>query len=514
MNNTVRNFRSKLKEVRPLYRGPTLFTNLNRNSFLEVIENYISKSTQDEFNFITLLEVKKAIQKENLVYNFDRSYYRFMKTILTLYYEKNKSPLVFDFLKKYNKYMTYIKSKNYSSYTLKLKKSSLKNILFVLELFESKNYNSEICTKAVLTFKKIAKDNLLNKRYSISHIRTLNSVLEFDKLNTVSTKYGKGRLSFPILPTLKPVIENYLQHRKKFDLLKDQTIIGKRICNERFAKFFGDNGYENWYSLNNKIILDYVHSLSFMTISQKKNDLQNLKQFFKFLFEKEITSINFSFSVPSVNYSQNAHLPSMYTPDEIEKTLNTIDRASVKGKRDYCLLLILARYGLRASDICKLKHENIDWNRDEIKLVQQKTNNEITFPLFAEVGNAIIDYYKIRPKLKSPYIFLQLLAPYKELASSTIGSITTERMREAKINIRNRKHGPHAWRHSLSGKLMETNTPINIISGVLGHSNIDTTAEYYISSNLKQLRECSLEVLFDLPGNIQAEVEEDKQDEL
>jgi hypothetical protein len=331
MNNTVRNFRSKLKEVRPLYRGPTLFTNLNRNSFLEVIENYISKSTQDEFNFITLLEVKKAIQKENLVYNFDRSYYRFMKTILTLYYEKNKSPLVFDFLKKYNKYMTYIKSKNYSSYTLKLKKSSLKNILFVLELFESKNYNSEICTKAVLTFKKIAKDNLLNKRYSISHIRTLNSVLEFDKLNTVSTKYGKGRLSFPILPTLKPVIENYLQHRKKFDLLKDQTIIGKRICNERFAKFFGDNGYENWYSLNNKIILDYVHSLSFMTISQKKNDLQNLKQFFKFLFEKEITSINFSFSVPSVNYSQNAHLPSMYTPDEIEKTLNTIDRASVKG---------------------------------------------------------------------------------------------------------------------------------------------------------------------------------------
>ncbi len=53
-----------------------------------------------------------------------------------------------------------------------------------------------------------------------------------------------------------------------------------------------------------------------------------------------------------------------------------------------------------------------------------------------------------------------------------------------------------------------------IISGVLGHSNIDTTAEYYISSNLKQLRECSLEVLFDLPGNIQAEVEEDKQDEL
>ncbi len=238
MNNTVRNFRSKLKEVRPLYRGPTLFTNLNRNSFLEVIENYISKSTQDEFNFITLLEVKKAIQKENLVYNFDRLYYRFMKTILTLYYEKHKSPLVFDFLKKYNKYMTYIKSKNYSSYTLKLKKSSLKNILFVLELFESKNYNSEICTKAVLSFKKIAKDNLLNKRYSISHIRTLNSVLEFEKLNTVSTKYGKGRLSFSIFPTLKTIIEDYLHYKKQSDLLKEQTIMRKRICLERFAKFF------------------------------------------------------------------------------------------------------------------------------------------------------------------------------------------------------------------------------------------------------------------------------------
>jgi hypothetical protein len=62
---------------------------------------------------------------------------------------------------------------------------------------------------------------------------------------------------------------------------------------------------------------------------------------------------------------------------------------------------------------------------------------------------------------------------------------------------------------------MEMNTPINIISGVLGHKNINTTAEYYISSNLKQLRECSLEVIFDLPKNIQTAIEEeDEKNEL
>jgi integrase len=65
-----------------------------------------------------------------------------------------------------------------------------------------------------------------------------------------------------------------------------------------------------------------------------------------------------------------------------------------------------------------------------------------------------------------------MFAPYINLSPSTLSSILTIRMREAKINIRNRKHGPHAWRHSLSGKLMEMNTPINIISGVLGHSSI------------------------------------------
>lgn len=514
MNNTVKDFRLKLEEVKPLYRGPTLFADLNRNSFLDVVEKYVSKSTQDEFNFITLLEVNKKIQKEEIDYNFGRSCYRFLKTILKLYYEKHKSHLVIDFANKYDKYFEYISTKNYSIHTLKIKKSSLKNIILVLELFEGIEYNSEICAKAVLTFRKIANDNLLHERYAISHIRTLNSVLEYHMTNTVSTKYGKGRLSFPILSSLEPVIADYLRYRKQFDLLKDRTITGKRISNERFAKFFGDNGFQNWSSLNNKIIIAYVKSLAFMTMYQKKVDLQNLKQFFKYLFENKITVTNYSFCVPSVKYSNRAHLPSIYTPAEINKTLNTINRTSIKGKRDYCLLLIIARYGLRSGDVCKLKHDNIDWDRDEIKLVQQKTNIEICFPLLPEVGNALIDYYKIRPNVKSHYIFLQLIAPYKELAYSTIGSITTERMREAKINIQNRKHGPHAWRHSLSGKLMEMDTPINIISGVLGHSSINTTAEYYISSNLKQLKECSLEILFDLPGNIQKEVEKEKQDEL
>ncbi len=70
-------------------------------------------------------------------------------------------------------------------------------------------------------------------------------------------------------------------------------------------------------------------------------------------------------------------------------------------------------------------------------------------------------------------------------------------MRNAGISIKNRKHGPHALRHSLAGKLMEKHIPLTVISDLLGHVNYSTTADYYLSSNLTQLRECALDVVFD-----------------
>ena len=88
-------------------------------------------------------------------------------------------------------------------------------------------------------------------------------------------------------------------------------------------------------------------------------------------------------------------LPSVYTKEEVEAVIAAIDRTHPQGKRDYAMVLLAARYGLRISDIIGLRFCNLDWENNRISLVQQKTGKRVTLPLSEEVGGAIIEYLQI-----------------------------------------------------------------------------------------------------------------------
>lgn len=86
--------------------------------------------------------------------------------------------------------------------------------------------------------------------------------------------------------------------------------------------------------------------------------------------------------------------------------LDAIDRSCPKGKRDYAMLLLAARYGLRASDIVGITYANFEWEFNRLSLVQAKTGKPVSFPLSEEIGSAIIDYIKFgRPDIDSPHVF-------------------------------------------------------------------------------------------------------------
>ena len=179
----------------------------------------------------------------------------------------------------------------------------------------------------------------------------------------------------------------------------------------------------------------------------------------------------------------------------MEALIASIDRSSPKGKRDYAMILITARLGLRATDVCCLTFENILWEHSLIVLKQQKTGEVIELPLLQEIGEAIIDYLKYgRSKSELPYIFLQVNCPYDRLYRSTLHSIVCFYLRRAGIKYeREKKHGPHALRHSLAGILLEKKTPVPIISEVLGHRSTEST-RHYLRIDMNSLRECALEV--------------------
>lgn len=176
--------------------------------------------------------------------------------------------------------------------------------------------------------------------------------------------------------------------------------------------------------------------------------------------------------------------------------LKAVDRSNPKGKRDVVMILLAARLGLRASDICGLKFENIHWETNTIHLTQRKTKEKIELPLLVEIGNAIVDYLKFgRPISDLPYLFLRVGQPYDKLAEPTLHSIVSFYLKQAGIdNIDKKKHGPHALRHSLAGILLEKKTPLPVISEVLGHTNTESTKSY-LRIDLNSLRQCALEVL-------------------
>jgi integrase len=193
---------------------------------------------------------------------------------------------------------------------------------------------------------------------------------------------------------------------------------------------------------------------------------------------------------------RSRRLPSVYTKEEVEAVIAAIDRAHPQGKRDYAMVLLAARYGLRISDIIGLRFCNLDWENNRISLVQQKTGRRVTLPLSEEVGGAIIEYIRHgRPQVGLPYVFIKAHAPYGELKASGLGASLGDWMRAAGIDSTGRKHGPHALRHSLATNLLGANQPIPVISEILGHATSESTT-VYTRVSVDMLRQCALDVPF------------------
>ncbi|GAH80533.1 unnamed protein product, partial [marine sediment metagenome] len=116
----------------------------------------------------------------------------------------------------------------------------------------------------------------------------------------------------------------------------------------------------------------------------------------------------------------------------MEKLIASVERSSSVGKRDYTIILLAARLGLRSSDIANLKFENILWEQKNIRLVQYKTDKEIELPLLPEVGNAIIDYLKYsRQQSEEPFVFLTVRSPIIPITPFGIASLVQQTFTKA-----------------------------------------------------------------------------------
>jgi len=206
-----------------------------------------------------------------------------------------------------------------------------------------------------------------------------------------------------------------------------------------------------------------------------------------------ITAQDFSVLLPDFKRTP-AKLPQTWTEEEIDRILKVIDTESPTGKRNYAMFLLMARTGLRVSDIVSLKFSNIDWKNNSISLVQQKTGNNLGLPLSKELGMAIISYLRNgRPQSTSDFIFIRHIAPYGALdCHNNFNPELRKYMRRAGITLFSERHaGVHTFRHSFATNMLKAETSLQDISQILGHNDINVT-ETYLRVDVEQLRLCAL----------------------
>jgi integrase/recombinase XerD len=227
--------------------------------------------------------------------------------------------------------------------------------------------------------------------------------------------------------------------------------------------------------------------------------IAELRVFLKYLCSKKMLSDNreeYWMSILASRTVRQSKIPSVYSVEEIERLIAAIDRGNPVGKRNYAMILLAARYGLRISDIISFRLCNIDWPNNRIALVQRKTQRNVSFPLSEEVGNAIIDYLKFgRPQSDEPLVFLTATAPYCQLSKAGLNRTITECMDKADISYEERKRGLHSLRNSLATHLLSEKEPLPVIAEILGHGTTEST-KYYLRVDFKQLKQCALEVPF------------------
>jgi site-specific recombinase XerD len=231
----------------------------------------------------------------------------------------------------------------------------------------------------------------------------------------------------------------------------------------------------------------------FEQTGSKDEFCKSVKSFFRYVYRMNLLNKDISFLVPE--YTRHRPIPTVYTSDEVTVILESIDRSTDAGKRNYCIVLIAARLGLRSCDIAGLTFENICTTDNSIRLIQKKTCEPISFPLLTEIKDALDDYTNhARPSSNEPYLFMNVPQPsVRPLTSNNIYTIVSRIIDKSEVNTTNKRRGAHALRSSLASQLLEEGNSYSVIQKVLGHTSPEA-AKHYVKIEIDKLRECALEV--------------------
>lgn len=302
------------------------------------------------------------------------------------------------------------------------------------------------------------------------------------------------RVTLP--PQFQSVLEQYDTFCREHRRCHPGTMRRHRRYLTRFFHFLEAHDVQTYATIEPRHLRDFVHSQVHFHPKTLAVLASDLRSFLRFLCMQKLIGEELSPHVPQLRIPRDIQLPSVWRPEEVTALLAAVDRSSPKGKRDYAILLLACRLGLRMGDIRTLRLEQIRWDEARLDLVQTKTEEPLSLPLTEEVGQALIDYLKHgRPITPHREVFLRMTAPLEPFSNtSNFDHIITFYRQRAGITLpTNRRQGFHSLRSSLATRLLEADTPVEVIAAVLGHRSLEST-QLYLKVDIETLRSVTLEV--------------------
>jgi integrase len=221
-----------------------------------------------------------------------------------------------------------------------------------------------------------------------------------------------------------------------------------------FLAFTGRRG--GLAGLDAGIIGAFVATLAGYQAKTVEHKLCAVRSFLRFAGSDGLVDGAVLEAVPVVKSSRQARIPSVWDPADVTKILQAVDRGNPCGKRDYAIILLITRLGLRGIDVKRLRFGDLDWPGNRLSVVQAKTGHRVQLPLLKDVGWAIIDYVRSgRPRSDCPEVFIRHTAPVGPFSDQDhLHQILVKHARTAHVPLgEKRRHGMHSLRHTLATRL-------------------------------------------------------------
>lgn len=323
------------------------------------------------------------------------------------------------------------------------------------------------------------------EREKIRSVEVLNDLLKTGEVRLRTHTPVHHELYGKIGEEMEKLIGHFSNLRRSKTTINDY-----RLYLSEFLFHLNQNGVNDVHGIADCHIISFIQAHP----TNKVNIVSALRVLFRYWAQNKILGNKFDDLFEGYKIKRRERVPSYYTAHEVMQIEQSVVRSSAVGKRNYAMLLLASRLGLRASDIAQIRLADVDWDNDKVVLEMKKTKKVIELPLLAEVGNAIIDYLRNgRPNSQLSNIFLSQRAPYRKATKGMVCSAINRIILSSGVPTEGKHHGPHSLRHSLASAMLKGGTTMPVISESLGHRSTQTTMTY-LKIDVDSLRKCSLDV--------------------